>query len=55
MIALMEDIMSVIGPHIRFYNQVFIGLLSLKMLEIMFYLVISLRELLILVGEMRCL
>ena len=33
----------------------FFGLLSLKMLEIMFYLVISVRELVILVGEMRCL
>ena len=51
----MEDIMSVIGPHIRFYNQVFIDLLSLSMLEIMFYLVISVRELVTLGGEMRCL
>ena len=47
--------MPVIGTHIRFYNQVFIGLLSLRMLEIMSYLVISVRELVILVGEMRCL
>ena len=39
----MEDIMPMIGPHITFYNKGFIGLLSLKMLEIMSYLVISVR------------
>jgi hypothetical protein len=31
--ALMEDIMLEIDPHKRFYNQVFIGQPSLKMLE----------------------
>ena len=35
--------MPVIGPHKRFFSQVFIGLLSLRMLEIMFYLVKSVR------------
>ena len=51
----MEDNMPVRGPHIRFFNQVFTGLLSLRMLEIMFYLVISVGELVILVEGMRCL
>ena len=51
----MEDIMPVRGPHIRFYNQVFIGLLSLRTPEGTFYLVISVRELVTLAGEMRCL
>src|SRR4051812_3115595 len=32
----MEDIMPVRGLHTRFSNQVFIGLLSLKMLENIF-------------------
>ena len=40
--------MPVIGLHIRFYNQVFIGLLYLRMIEIMSYLVTSVRELAIL-------
>src|SRR3954467_10467729 len=39
------DIMPVKGPHIKFYNQVFIGLLSLRTPEGTFYLVISVREL----------
>ena len=30
MVVLMEDIMLEIEPHKRFYNHVFIGLLSLK-------------------------
>ena len=51
----MEDIMPVKGPHIKFYNQVFIGLLSLRTPEGTFYLVISVRELVTLAGEMRCL
>src|ERR1041385_8215931 len=41
----MEDIMPVKGPHIKFYNQVFIGLLFLRTPEGTFYLVISVREL----------
>ena len=51
----MEDIMPARGPHIRFCNQVFIGLFSLRTLEDMSYLVISVRELVTLVGGMRCL
>ena len=35
MTALMEDIMPVTELRIRFFNQVFIGQLSLKMLEIL--------------------
>src|SRR3954463_9237567 len=51
----MEDIMPVKGPHTKFYNHVFIGLLSLRTLKGTFYLVISVRELVTLAGEMRCL
>src|SRR3954470_217204 len=39
----MEDIMPVKGPHIKFYNQVFIGLLFLRMHDGTFYFVISVR------------
>ena len=53
--APMEDIMPVKEPHIKFYNQVFIGLLFLRTPEGTFYLVISVRELVTLAGEMRCL
>ena len=55
MTVLTEDIMPMIEPCIRFFNQVFIGQLSLKMLEILFCLVISVKELVTLVEEMRCL
>jgi hypothetical protein len=37
MVVLMEDIMLEIELHKRFYNQVFIGLSFLKMLESLFY------------------
>ena len=47
--------MAMKGPHIKFYDQVFIGLLFLRMPEGTFYLVISVRELVTLAGEMRCL
>jgi hypothetical protein len=42
--ALMEDIMLEIEPHKRFYNQVFIGQPSLKMLEGIFYLAMNVKE-----------
>jgi hypothetical protein len=42
--ALREDIMLEIELHKRFYNQVFIGQLSLKMLEGMFYLAMNVKE-----------
>jgi hypothetical protein len=41
MVVLMEDIMLEIELHKRFYNQVFIGLPFLKMLESLFYLVMN--------------
>ena len=50
----MVDIMPVIDPHKRYYNQVFIGLPSLKIPEILFYIVMSVKGLAILVGAMRC-
>jgi hypothetical protein len=42
--VLMEDIMLEIELHKRFYNQVFIGQPSLKMLEDMFYLVMNVKR-----------
>jgi hypothetical protein len=55
MVALMEDIMLEIEPHKRFYNQVFIGLPFLKMLESLFYLVMNAKELVIFLDIMKCL
>ena len=42
-------------PRIRYFNQVFTGLLSLRMLEILFYLVINVKGLVVLVEGMKCL
>jgi hypothetical protein len=55
MVALMEDIMLEIELHKRFYNQVSIGLLFLKMLESSFYLAMNVKELVIFLDEMKCL
>jgi hypothetical protein len=55
MAVLIEDIMLEIEPHKRFYNQVFIGQPSLKMLEGMFYLAMNVKELVIFLDAMKCL
>ena len=55
MVVLMQDIMREIELHKRFYNKVFIGLLSLKMLESLFSLVMNVKELVMLLDVMRCL
>ena len=55
MVVLVEDITLEIGLHKRFYNQVFIGLLFLKMQGNLFYHVMSVKELVTLVDVMRCL
>jgi hypothetical protein len=55
MAVLMEGIMLEIEPHKRFYNQVFIGQPSLKMLEGMFYLEINVKKLVIFLDAMKCL
>jgi hypothetical protein len=55
MAVLMEDIMLEIELHKRFYNQVFIGQPSLKMLEDMFYLVMNVKELVIFLDAIKCL
>jgi hypothetical protein len=47
MVVLMEDITLEIELHKRFYNQVFIGLLFLKMQESIFYHVMNVKELVI--------
>jgi hypothetical protein len=39
----------------RFYNQVFIGLLFLKMQESLFYHVMNVKELVIFLDAMKCL
>jgi hypothetical protein len=55
MAVLMEDIMLEIELHKRFYNQVFIGQPSLKMLEGMFYVLMNVKELVIFLDVMKCL
>jgi hypothetical protein len=55
MVVLMEDIMLEIELHKRFYNQVFIGLPFLKMVESLFYLVMNAKELVIFLDAMKCL
>ena len=47
---LMEDTTLEIELHTRYYNLVFIGLLSSKMLVSLSYLVMNVRELVILVD-----
>ena len=53
MTVLTEDIMPVTESCIRYFDQVFTNQLSLKMLEMLSYLVISVKELVTLVEEMR--
>jgi hypothetical protein len=54
MVALMEDITLEIELHKRFYNQIFISLPFLKMLESLFYLVMNVKELAIFLDAMKC-
>jgi hypothetical protein len=42
-------------PHKRLYNQVFISLPFLKMLESLFHLVMNAKELVIFLDVMKCL
>ena len=51
----MEDTMLEIELHIRYCNLVFIGLLSSKMPESLSYLVMNVKELVILVDVKKCL
>jgi hypothetical protein len=51
----MEDIMLEIELCKRFYNQVFIGLPFLKMLESLFYLAMNAKELVIFLDTVKCL
>ena len=51
----MEDTTLEIELHIRYYNLVFIGLLSSKMLVSLSYLVMNVKELVILVDIKKCL
>jgi hypothetical protein len=53
--VLMEDNMLEIELHKKFYNQIFIGLPFLKMLESLFYLVMNAKELEIFLNAMKCL
>jgi hypothetical protein len=53
MVVLMEDIMLEIELHKKFYNQVFIDLLFLKMQESLFYLVMNAKELVIFLDVMK--
>jgi hypothetical protein len=55
MVVLMEDIMLEIELHKKLYNQVFIGLLFLKMEESLFYLLMNAKELVIFLDAMKCL
>jgi hypothetical protein len=55
MVVLIEDIMLEIELHKRFYNQVFIGLPFLKMLENLFYLVMNAKESVIYLDATKCL
>ena len=52
---LMKDTTLEIELHIRYCNPVFIGLLSSKMLVSLFYLVMNVKELVILVDVKKCL
>ena len=51
----MEDTTLEIELHIRYCNLVFIGLLSSKMLVSLSYLVMNVKELVILVDVKKCL
>ena len=52
---LMEDTTREIELHIRYCNPVFIGLLSSRMPVSLFYLVMNVKELVILVDVKKCL
>ena len=52
---LMEDTMLEIELHIRYCNPVFIGLLSSRMPISLFYLMMNIKELVILVDVKKCL
>ena len=52
---LMEDTMQETELHIRYYNLVFIGLLFSRMLVSLSYLVMNVKELVILVDVRKCL
>ena len=52
---LMEDTMLEIELHTRYCNLVFIGLLSSKMLVSLSYLVMNVKELVILLDVKKCL
>ena len=54
-LKLMEGIMLEIELHIRYCNLVFIGLLSSRMPVSLFYLVMNVKELVILVDVKKCL
>ena len=51
----MEDTTLEIELHTRYYNMVFIGLLFLKMLVSFSYLVMNVKELVILLDVRKCL
>ena len=51
----MEDTTLEIELHIRYFNPVFIGLLSTKMLVSLSCLVMNVKELVILVDVKKCL
>ena len=50
-----EDTMVEIELHTRYYNLVFIGLLSSRMLVSLSYLAMNVKELVILVDVKKCL
>ena len=52
---LMEDTMLEIELHIRYCNPVFIGIHSSRMLVSLSYLVMNVKELVILVDVKKCL
>ena len=54
-LRLMEDTMLEIELHIRYCNMVFVGLLSSMMPVILSYLVMNVKELVILVDVKKCL
>ena len=54
-LKLMEDTTLEIELHIRYCNPVFIGLLSSRMPVSLFYLVMNVKELVILVDVKKCL
>ena len=53
MVMLMVDITLEIELHKRFYNQIFIGLLFLRMQEDLFYPAMNVKELVISLDALR--